>query len=416
MATLKLTNGAVGGLPPAPKGKQLLYWDAKLPGFGVLVSSSSKSYVVQARVALARRPTRITLGPVGRFKDLDAARNAARDAFADMRSGVHPKAKAREAAAQDVTLRVTLDAFCAARQERLRPTSVAMYHKFITQRLTDWLDKPIQSISENMVRERHKALRAKVKAGGRGNGAVTANFTMVALSVVWNWASKKGSPPEFPRLTLPPNPVQLDNDDKFPVSRRTRMVPLEDLGKFYSAVDSLPNKMARDFVLLILFTGMRKNEAAALKWSEIDFTTKTIKLPPARTKGDRALALPMSSFVRDTLVARRAIGVRGDYVFPGSGASGHLEATSHLFAEIQAGCGIRVSSHDLRRVFVTVAEASDISWMSLKALVNHSLPSDVTSGYLQLSAERLRDPAQKVCDKLMQLCGIDAQDGVTKIA
>jgi Arm DNA-binding domain len=105
MATLKLTNGAVGGLPPAPKGKQLLYWDAKLPGFGVLVSSSSKSYVVQARVALARRPTRITLGPVGRFKDLDAARNAARDAFADMRSGVHPKAKAREAAAQDVTLR-----------------------------------------------------------------------------------------------------------------------------------------------------------------------------------------------------------------------------------------------------------------------------------------------------------------------
>jgi integrase len=61
--------------------------------------------------------------------------------------------------------------------------------------------------------------------------------------------------------------LRLDSEDKFPIPRRTRMVPLEDLHKFYAAVDNLPNKMARDFVLLILFSGMRKNEAAALRWS-----------------------------------------------------------------------------------------------------------------------------------------------------
>jgi hypothetical protein len=39
----------------------------------------------------------------------------------------------------------------------------------------------------------------------------------------------------------------------------------------------------------------------------------------------------------------------------------------------------------------TVAEATDISPMALKALVNHSLGSDVTSGYIQITAERLRE-------------------------
>ena len=44
--------------------------------------------------------------------------------------------------------------------------------------------------------------------------------------------------------------------------------------------------------------------------------------------------------------------------------------------------------------------------MALKALVNHSLGSDVTEGYVQMNAERLREPAQRVADKLKKLCGI----------
>jgi integrase len=29
--------------------------------------------------------------------------------------------------------------------------------------------------------------------------------------------------------------------------------------------------MLRDYVLLLLFTGMRRREAAALRWNEVDF-------------------------------------------------------------------------------------------------------------------------------------------------
>jgi hypothetical protein len=46
-------------------------------------------------------------------------------------------------------------------------------------------------------------------------------------------------------------------------------------------------------------------------------------------------------------------------------------------------------------------------------LINHSLGRDVTSGYIQMTAERLREPAQRVCDKLKTLCGIAEPAGKT---
>jgi hypothetical protein len=82
---------------------------------------------------------------------------------------------------------------------------------------------------------------------------------------------------------------------------------------------------------------------------------------------------------------------------------------------VEKACGVKVSVHDLRRTFVTVAEAADVSPMSLKALVNHALGNDVTSGYVQMSVERLREPAQRVCDKLKELCEIAPPEGTTAI-
>ena len=45
--------------------------------------------------------------------------------------------------------------------------------------------------------------------------------------------------------------------------------------------------------------------------------------------------------------------------------------------------------------------------LALKALVNHAIGGDVTEGYVQMTVERLREPAQKVCDRMIELCGIE---------
>lgn len=111
----------------------------------------------------------------------------------------------------------------------------------------------------------------------------------------------------------------------------------------------------------------------------------------------------MCDFVRNMLVARRQIG--GNYVFPANSKTGYIAEPKFAFDLIAKACGLRVSPHDLRRTFLTVAESTDISPLALKALVNHATGNDVTAGYVQLSSERLREAAQKVADRMQELCG-----------
>jgi len=63
--------------------------------------------------------------------------------------------------------------------------------------------------------------------------------------------------------------------------------------------------------------------------------------------------------------------------------------------------------YDLPRTYLTTAESLYLNAYTLKALANHRQPrNDLTGGYLKLSAERLRTPAQQMEDKLLKLAGV----------
>ena len=53
----------------------------------------------------------------------------------------------------------------------------------------------------------------------------------------------------------------------------------------------------------------------------------------------------------------------------------------------------------------------------MKSLVNHATGRDVTAGYVQMTVERLREPVQRVAEKIQMLCEITpvASKNVTKI-
>ena len=143
---------------------------------------------------------------------------------------------------------------------------------------------------------------------------------------------------------------------------------------------------------------------------EIDLKNGVIHVPGQRTKSGRKLDLPMSDFIRDLLVARRAIGNAG-IVFPAPSRSGHVRDVQYPLAIVREQTDIQVSAHDLRRTFITVAESCDISPLALRALVNHSIGKDVTAGYVQMTVDRLREPVQRIADKMKQLCGVVGPTG-----
>ncbi len=49
-----------------------------------------------------------------------------------------------------------------------------------------------------------------------------------------------------------------------------------------------------DAVRLLLLTGQRREEISGLRWSEVDFDAKLLRLPPERTKNKREHLVPLS--------------------------------------------------------------------------------------------------------------------------
>ena len=396
MPKLKLTMKAIERLPaPDPSGKQSLHWDTELRGFGVLCSgkTDAKTYIVQ-RDLPGGRTRRVTIAPTNVI-DLEEARERAQVVIGDFYRGLDPKAGRRA----DATLRTALEEYLSARAD-LRPGSAANYRDSVESHLSSWADLPLRVITREMVEERLKKIADEVSKRSGNHGHAAANGAMRALRAIYNFAADR-APPSNP---MPPNPVKLKKI-WLPLAPRTRSVKAEQLSAFYKAVIALPSPIARDYILILLFTGMRRREAAGLRWDEVDLKEKVIRLPAARAKAGRKLDLPMSDVVYKLLNERRKLG-DATWVFPANSESGHIEEPKFPLKLVADKTGIVVSAHDLRRTYITAAESTDMSVMALKALVNHSLGKDVTEGYVQITADRLREPAQRVADRLKKLCFI----------
>jgi integrase len=389
MPKIKLTQRVIARIEaPQPGGKPVLFWDLDLKGFGVLASGKTnvKSFIAQRDLPNGKT-RRITIAAVVEMT-LTKAREHAAAILVDMRRGIDPKAARRGVA----TLKQTLDTYLAACKD-LRPSTVRSYRRAVEDYLKDWADLPLRDISADMVEACHHRIGAQI-------GEATANNVMRTFRALHNFAAERIA-------DLPPNPVERRlRRQWFAVAARTRMVRFEQLPAFYRAVSELPSPVARDYLLLLLFTGLRRSEVASLTWTDIDLVGRLIRIPGSRTKSGRKLDLPMSSLVHDLLVARRSQS-RSNYVFDADSKSGHLEEPKFALAMVAEASGIAISCHDLRRTFATVAEHSEVSPLALKAMLNHSVgKGDVTQQYIQLSAEQLRGPVQKVCNKLMELCAM----------
>jgi integrase len=392
MPSTKFTKAAIDRIALTP-GRQTIIWDTELAGFGMMVGGTKKTFLVQRRMPDGRSK-RVVIGAVGEFARVEDARAKAGGVLQQLRGGEDPLAERRRTAVRDRTLREWAELYIGSRRD-LRPKSVTEYRRAVDRYMAAWATRPLATITGDDVERLHQEV-------GRKFGAATANGVMRTLRAIWNFAAERDS-------ALPACPTKRLKKTWFRVEARRGMVAPADLPRFWRAASELENAVMADYVRFVLLTGMRRTEAAALRWDEVDLVGRVIRLPPERNKAGRAFDLPMSDLVHGLLVRRRAPGVsRGGWVFPANSRSGHVEEPKFALDLIEKATGTCVSVHDLRRTFTTVAESCEISPFALRALVNHSLGRSVTEGYIQMSTERLRGPAQKVADRFRELCEIEA--------
>jgi integrase len=196
--------------------------------------------------------------------------------------------------------------------------------------------------------------------------------------------------------------------------RRKTLISDKDLPVWYKSVTNYDNPKGRDYLLFLLFTGLRKMEGAKLQWSDIDFKAKTFSFIPEKKRGEvpenDRVTMPLSDYVYRLLLKRRSLYYENDFVFPGRVAIVHITNPANWVRDMVAASGIQFCLHDLRRTYITAAESCDIPHYALKSMLNHSIGNDVTGGYVCINVDRLREPVQRVTDRILALTNASKEE------
>lgn len=386
----------------SPETGQIFIRDTELKGFGLRVTRGSKAFIVEKRVD--NKVRRITLGLYPEIT-VEQARKEAHKLLGKIATGVNPIAEKARHQLEGTTLDKAYQDFLVARKS-LKPKTVYDYQRLVEVAFGDWQNRHLLKISKDMVAKRHAQL-------GEQRGEAYANLAMRFLRALFNFAIAQYEGPDGVPL-LRENPVVRLTQTRawYRVERRQSVIKTHQLPAWYHAVEaSRHDARSRqagtiaDYLLFLLFTGMRREEGARLRWDQVDLRAKTLTVQD--TKNRQPLALPLSDFLVALLTRRKADG-GGQYVFPSEGAKGYLQEPRKQMHHIMVASGIEFTLHDLRRTFITVAESLDISAYALKRLVNHKMSGDVTAGYIVADVERLRLPMEKVAVYLLECMGLGA--------
>ncbi|WP_408998171.1 tyrosine-type recombinase/integrase [Syntrophus buswellii] len=391
---IKLTKSAIDKLPVPAIGKRVEYWDSELKNFGIRISSTSKKFFVMRRVKGAL--TRVTIGTYGVLTP-DQARKLAIETLASLEKGIDLNEIKRKERQKGMTLAKSLERYFEDKPN-LKPRTVKTYGDLFRLYLSDWLEKPIAEISKDAVVKRHSQI-------SQDKGKAAADNAMRTLRAIYNYAD------EIHNNELPPNPVKrlqvLKSWNKVP--RRKTVLSSRQLPAVFRAIQSIGNPTIRDYLLLLLLTGARREEMASLTWADVDMREKTFTFTD--TKNGKKHTLPMSDYIHEIFKNRQALKEYGnDSVFPGNGKTGRLINPVKQVAAITRNTGIKFCLHDFRRTFAT--ESSHITYdYELKRLLNHASPSnDVTAGYVHYQIDELFAIMQRVTDHLLNLCGYRKAD------
>lgn len=380
--TQKLTKSAIDDFKlPADKERVDLY-DSELKGFGIRISKGTKTFFVMKYIGNKRK--RISIGVYPVFT-AESARKQALVYMGEISKGVDPNLKKKESRIKGITIGEIFKQYIE--EGSLKTSTQRTYKDLMDNHLGDWQKLPAGDITSQMVLKRHSELTKNI-------GKNTANNAMRVLRAQYNyWCFvTEGKFTE--------NPVKgLSAMKKWnKIERRKTYIAPHQLPAWFDAVNSLENPAMRDYLLLLLFTGLRKEEGLSMEWRNVDFHGKTFTVKDTKNGSDHTL--PMSTYLENLFTLRHQESGSERFVFPGNGKTGYMQEPKRAVATVKDASNIKFCLHDLRRTYISIASEL-VSQYILKNLANHAEGKDVTEGYIVITLEKLRKPMELISQTIL---------------
>ncbi|MBX5462972.1 MAG: site-specific integrase [Steroidobacteraceae bacterium] len=340
---MRLTDDAVRKAKPPTKG-QVLIWDDLVSGFGVRLTPTRKTFVVQWRDSAGRKP-RESLRPHFPQLTVEEARHRARARLAEV--------LAAKETGGDVPLRLAIRSWYE--QQSTRGSWRPRYRVKVDAIISTY----VEGIENPRVKLSKRAAAGIEALGKKAVGAVTrsdvlavadhikpgtAEQFMAVLSSFFNYAYERG--------WVTGNPAR--NRLRVTGGRRVRnRVPTDDeFLALWRAFEKEGDPAFGAFALLA-FTGARRREVTQARWSEFDLDAATWTLPPERRKTGRRDPEPFTIHLHPAaleIVKRQPVLEGSPYVFWGRRDKRPFEFHHALVQRLRAGVEVKDwRLHDIRR-------------------------------------------------------------------
>lgn len=235
-------------------------------------------------------------------------------------------------------------------------------------------------------------LKQKRKKAGKCNA--TINRDLSVLSAIFNKAIDSE---DYGIYRNPVKKAGLLQEN----SHRERFLTREEIRHLMEAAESNSwGGCLLLFLTIALNTGMRKMEILGLKWCDVDFKKKLIKVTKERSKNKKTRFVPMNDVVYQEL---QKVDKSHEYIFYNRETKSHIKNIKTTFKHACKKAGIKnLTAHDLRHTAasflvndcgVSVAVASEIlghSKLEMTMKYVHSTPE-----HRQVGVERLGEIFKK---------------------
>lgn len=390
----RITNAFIEQLSPPEQG-QIIYRDDLLRGFGLRLTRNCKAFIVEGNVKGKR--IRTTIGHY-RLLKVQEARLKAKQVLQDMARGISPRDRRNAPSLEEV-----LNHFLV--EVDLKEETKRGFRRIVRRELADWLLLPITAITKEMIQKRHRDLIRPTRCNT--DNKTGANSSLSSLRRLINFARVN--------YEVDGKPILVENTVSnalhwrwYRANIRQGTIPDQKLALFYRLLMEQNSKIARDYILFVLFTGLRRTEAKSIQWQNVDFDNRQITIPATNNKSNREHMLPLTPILEAILLSRRKTA-EGPFVFPGRDR-GCLNEPRAVLAKMRERMGWQWLVHDLRRTALSAGEKAGVPFLALQRIANHKVRRDTTDRYIILDVEYLRPYMEMMNQRLLDLMGASIED------
>ena len=364
-------------------GKDAVFWDRDLPGFGVRVyPSGAKVFVVQTYAF--GRSKRVTLGRHGPKYFVDHAREDAKGVIARIKAGESPvpAEPAAEPTVHDLAERYQREYVAM----HCKPATASHYGLMLRKHIVPGLgDLRIADVERKHIMEFQYGLSDMPTVANR---AVDILVKMFNLAEAWGLRPRGKNPCRFVRRYKVEKHHErfMTHEELYRLGQVLEVAPAERLASRHSAAA----------IRLLVLTGCRRNEILGLRWEHLDFEAGEMRLADSKT-GARVVPMPPPA----AKVLADLPRVPGNpWVFPGRKKGTHQRNLNDSWDRVRRRAdldGVRL--HDLRHTFASRALALGEGLPMIGRLLGHR-KVQTTARYAHLRRESVQASTAKVAESI----------------